>query len=147
MEYLKNDYRISTDKSVINLELVHGYLCHQSYWAEGISRDVVQRSIDNSLCFGLYKVDEQVGFARVISDFATYAYLADVFIIPGERGQGLSKWLMQVIVDHPQLQGLRRFVLATKDAHTLYARFGFTAYANPGRLMCRNNPDVYKLKN
>lgn len=94
----------------------------------------------------MYEESRQIGFARVISDFATYAYLADVFIVPEERGKGLSKWLIQVIVDHPGLRGLRRFVLATKDAHGLYAQFGFTEYANPDRLMCRYNPDVYPKK-
>lgn len=145
MEYMKEHYRISTDRAIINVELVHNYLCHHSYWAEGIPVHVVQKSIENSLCFAVYNDEEQVGFARVISDFATYAYIADLFVVPEERGKGLSKWLMQVIMDHPELQGLRRFVLATKDAHGLYAQFGFTAYSNPDRLMTISNPDIYKL--
>jgi GNAT superfamily N-acetyltransferase len=145
MEYQNKNYQISTDKSKINIALVHNYLCYHSYWAEGIPVDVVQRSIENSLCFAVYNKDEQVGFVRVMSDLATYAYLADLFIIPEERGKGLSKWLMRVIMDHPQLQGLRRFVLATKDAHGLYAQFGFTAYADADRLMTIGNPDIYKF--
>lgn len=145
MEYQNKNYQISNDKSKINIELVHNYLCYHSYWAEGIPADVVQRSIENSLCFAMYKEDEQVGFARVISDFATYAYLADLFIVPEERSKGLSKWLMRVIMDHPQLKGLRRFVLATKDAHGLYAQFGFTGYPNPERIMTIGYPDIYKL--
>ena len=144
MEYQNKNYLISTDKSKINIALVHNYLCYHSYWAEGIPVDVVQRSIENSLCFAVYNNDEQIGFARVISDFATYAYLADLFIVPEERGKGLSKWLMRVIIDHPQLQGLRRFVLVTKDAHGLYAQFGFTVYPNPDRIMTIGNPDIYK---
>ena len=144
MEYQNKNYLISTEKSKINVALVHNYLCYHSYWAEGIPLEVVQRSIQNSLCFAMYKSDEQIGFARVISDFATYAYLADVFIVPEERGKGLSKWLMRVIMNHPQLQGLRRFVLATKDAHGLYAQFGFTAYPNPDRLMTIGYSEIYK---
>jgi len=144
MEFLKKDYSISTDKSKINIELVHDYLCNHSYWAEGIPIETVKKSIDHSLCFGLYNNGRQIGFARVISDFATYAYLADVFIVPEERGKGLSKWMMQVILNHPELQGLRRFVLATKDAHGLYEQFGFIVYPNPDRIMTMNNAEVYK---
>lgn len=139
-------YHISTAKNEIDVELVHRYLATDSYWAAGIPKDIVIKSIKNSLCFGIYKEMQQVGFARVVSDFATYAYLADVFVVEQERGRGLSKWLMQAIVDHPELQGLRRFVLATKDAHGLYAQFGFLPYSNPDRLMCRHDPDVYKRK-
>jgi len=108
--------------------------------------DLVKRSIENSLCFGMYYQQKQIGFARVISDFATFAYLADVFITPEERGKGLSKWLMQTIIDHPYLQGLRIFTLATKDAHELYAQFGFTLFDKPERWMQKHNPDVYKGK-
>jgi GNAT superfamily N-acetyltransferase len=142
----KEGYHISTAKNEIDVELVYRYLSTDSYWATGISKDVVMKSIDNSLCFGVYKETQQVGFARIISDFATYAYLADVFIIKEERRKGLSKWLMKVIIEHRELRGLRRFVLATKDAHGLYEQFGFFPYPNPDRLMCRHNPDVYKRK-
>jgi N-acetylglutamate synthase-like GNAT family acetyltransferase len=134
---------LSTDKRKIDVKAVHQFLSH-SYWAEGIQVDLVKRSIENSLCFGIYHGEKQVGFARVISDFATFAYLADVFIIPKERGRGLSKWMMQAILDHPYLQGLRRFTLATKDAHDLYAQFGFTLFDKPERWMQKHNPDVYK---
>ena len=135
-----------TDKTKLDLSVVHEFLTH-SYWAEGISLDVVKRSIAHSLCFGIYCNGSQVGFARVISDFATFAYLADVFILPHERGKGLSKWLMKVIIEHPALQGLRRFTLATKDAHHLYAQFGFTAFDKPDRWMQLHNPSVYKKEN
>lgn len=144
MDLYQNGYCISTDPQRVNAAVVHDYLSNHSYWAAGIPLVTVQKSIKNSLCFGIYKEDEQVGFARVVSDLATYAYLADVFVIPEERGKGLSKWLMQVIIAHPDLQGLRRFVLATKDAHGLYEQFGFTLYSNPERLMCKHDPDVYK---
>ncbi len=146
MQWKKNDYLISTDKSKIDVNAVHHFLS-RSYWAEGIPIETVKRSITNSLCFGVYHNEETVGFARVISDFATFAYLADVFILPQERGKGLSKWLMQVIIDHPQLQGLRRFTLATKDAHRLYAQFGFTLFDKPERWMQKHDPDVYKKRN
>jgi N-acetylglutamate synthase-like GNAT family acetyltransferase len=144
-EWKKDDYSISTDKSKIDLNTVHDFLTH-SYWSENISKDVVKKSIDNSLCFAVYHHENLIGFARVISDFATFAYLADVFILPDQRGKGLSKWLMQVIMDHPDLQGLRRFTLATRDAHGLYAQFGFTSFDRPERWMHKHDPDVYKIK-
>ena len=133
---------ISTDRSLLNVELVHDYLV-RSYWAKGIPRTVFERSIGNSLCFGIYDAGRQVGFARVISDFATYAYLADVFVIEEYRGRGLSRWLMECIVAHPDLQGLRRWTLATRDAHGLYAKFGFTPLGTPDRFMERHDPMVY----
>jgi N-acetylglutamate synthase-like GNAT family acetyltransferase len=142
-EWKKEDYLVSTDKTKIDIAVVHHFLS-QSYWAEGIPVEVVKQSIDNSLCFVLYHQQKLIGFARVISDFATFAYLADVFILPDKRGKGLSKWLMKIIIEHPQLQGLRRFTLATKDAHGLYAQFGFTPFDKPERWMQRHNPDVYK---
>jgi N-acetylglutamate synthase-like GNAT family acetyltransferase len=143
-EWEKDNYLLSTDKSKIDVRIVHHFLT-QSYWAENISMEVVQKSIDHSLCFAIYHHQELIGFARVISDFATFAYLADVFIVPKERGKGLSKWLMQTIMDHPQLQRLRRFTLATRDAHKLYAQFGFTAFDKPERWMQKTDPDVYKI--
>ena len=143
MNVFQDDYCISTDKQKINTRLVHEYLSQQSYWSLGISLPVVIKTVENSLCFGIYKNEKQVGFTRVISDFATYAYLADVFVLPPERGKGLSKWLMKIILGHPELKGLRRFVLATKDAHGLYEQFGFKIYANPEMLMSIYNPDVY----
>jgi GNAT superfamily N-acetyltransferase len=146
MEWRKEDYSISTDKAKLNIDLVHIYLSNDSYWAQQIPLAIVKRSIENSLCFGVYYQNLQVGFARVISDFATFAYLGDVFILPQHRGKGLAKWLMQVITDFSHLQGLRRFLLTTKDAHGLYTQFGFVPYPQPDRLMTRNNPDIYKSK-
>ena len=130
MEWRKDGYLISTDKSKIDIATVHRFLS-QTYWAEGIPIEIVKRGVDNSLCFAIYRGERLIGFARVITDFATFAYLADVFILPEERGKGLSKWLMRVILDHPRLQGLRRFTLATRDAHGLYAQFGFTPFDKP----------------
>jgi len=143
MDWKKDGYSISTDKSKIDIDIVQGYLS-QSYWAEGIPKETVKRSIEHSLCFGVYKQEKQIGFARVISDCATFAYLADVFILEKERGKGLSKWLMEIIMDHPQLQGLRRFTLATRDAHGLYEKFGFTVFDKPERWMQKHRPGVYK---
>ena len=143
MEIQKEGYIISTDRTKIDVNKLHDFLSH-SYWAEGIPMDVMKKSIENSLCFGLYFKNEQIGFARVVTDFATYAYLADVFIAEEERGKGLSKWMMKVIIDHPQLQGLRRFMLATRDAHGLYAQYGFSPLKKPDRWMECHNPDVYK---
>ena len=142
-EWRKDEYLLSTDKSKIDVEAVHHFLSH-SYWAQNIPVEVVQKSIDNSLCFAIYHQQRLIGFARAISDFATFAYLADVFILPGERGKGLSKWLMEIIMDHPQLRGLRRFTLATRDAHGLYAQFGFTPFDKPERWMQKHDPEVYK---
>lgn len=143
MEWKKNEFLISTDKTKIDIAVVHGYLW-RSYWAENIPREIVERSIENSLCFGIYKSEKQIGFARVISDFATFAYLADVFVLEEERGKKLSKWLMEIMIAHPQLQGLRRFTLATKDAHGLYAQFGFKPFAKPDRWMEIHQPGIYK---
>jgi GNAT superfamily N-acetyltransferase len=136
-------YEISTDRQRIDIAAVHAFLT-QSYWSPGISREVVERAIANSLCFGVYLGMQQVGFARVVTDQATFAYLADVFILESHRGAGLSKQLMEFIEGHEALQGLRRFMLATKDAHGLYAQFGFEALANPSLMMERFNPDVYR---
>jgi N-acetylglutamate synthase-like GNAT family acetyltransferase len=122
-------FLISTDRSKLDVDVIHGFLA-RSYWAEGIPRQTVMRSIDNSLCFGVYDNARQIGFARVISDFATYAYVADVFILEPYRERGLGKELMASIMAHPDLQGLRRWSLGTRDAHGLYAQFGFKPVAN-----------------
>jgi len=135
--------RITTDKSALDVALVHRFLSEQSAWARGIPLDVVKRSIDNSLCFAGFEGERQVAFARVVSDFATFAYLADVFVVPEARGRGCSKALMKAIVAHPELQGLRRFTLATADAHGLYAQFGFTPLGQPERFMERFVPGIY----
>jgi GNAT superfamily N-acetyltransferase len=129
-----NTYDISTDPSRLQLAAIHAYLT-RSYWSPGIPQDVVARAIANSMCFGIYLREAQVGFARVITDKATFAYLADVYVLEEHRGQGLSKRLVQTIQAHPQLQGLRRFLLATADAHGLYAQFGFNPPARPENLM------------
>ena len=138
----KGEFAVSTDRNRVDVASVHAFLT-TSYWAKGIPRETVERSIENSLCFGVYRGGEQVGFARIISDFATYAYLADVYVLEAYRGLGLSKWLMECIVSHPALHGLRRWTLATRDAHGLYAKFGFTPLVAPDRWMERHNPAVY----
>jgi GNAT superfamily N-acetyltransferase len=134
----RDGYLISTDASMLDLEVVHGYLS-RSYWAAGVPEDVVRRSIENSLCFGVYRGEEQAGFARVVTDRTTFAYLADVFVLEEHRGQGIGKWLVEVILSHPELQGLRRWMLATRDAHDLYRRYAFTELARPGLFMERKD--------
>jgi len=136
-------YEISTDRSRLDVALIHEFL-RSSDWAEGIPRAVVERSIQHSLCFGAYLDGRQVGFARVITDFAAIAFVADVFVVPEHRGRGISKLFMRAIVDHPELQGLRRFLLATRDAHGLYAQFGFEPLAHPEYFMTVHKPDVYR---
>ena len=136
-------FRISTDKRLLDRALIHRFLT-SCYWAKGIPRETVERSIENSLCFGIYRGKEQVGFARVISDFATYAYIGDVFIIEAFRRRGLGKLLMKSIMEHPDLQGLRRWSLVTKDAHGLYAQFGFQPVKSPERHMEIFDRQVYR---
>ena len=138
--------RISTDKSELDVELIHRFLAEESYWAQNIPMELVQKSIDNSMCFGVYCEGSQVGFARVITDFSTFAYLADVFILSSHRGHGLSKKLMKFIMSHPDLLGLRRWMLATQDAHTLYEQFGWKSIAEPERLMAITLPNLYSAK-
>lgn len=138
-----NAYRISTDTAAMNLPYIHRFLSN-SYWAKGIPVETVQKAMEGSLCFGVFKGEEQVGFARVITDGATFAYLADVFIDEAHRGHGLAKRLMKTIMKHPQLQGLRRFALVTRDAHQLYAPFGFTPIHNPEMWMQVHRPHVYE---
>jgi GNAT superfamily N-acetyltransferase len=144
-EWRKGEYLISTDKRLLDLSVIQGFLT-TSYWAEGIPIETVEKSIEHSLNFGVYKAGEQIGFARVITDYATYAYIGDVFILEDYRGQGLSKWLMQVIADYPELQGLRRWSLLTRDAHGLYRQTGFIEPQNPERYMEKTDPDVYKTR-
>ncbi|MBB3227176.1 GNAT superfamily N-acetyltransferase [Luteibacter sp. Sphag1AF] len=131
------------EKHELDIGLVHAFLSTQTAWAKGISRDIVERSIEHSLCFGGYLGDQQVAFARVTTDRATFAYLADVFVLPEHRGKGYSKRLMEAVMACPDLQGLRRFMLATSDAHTLYQLFGFNRPTRPETLMERYHPDVY----
>ena len=140
------EYLISTDPSLLNVDTICNYLSGESYWAKNIPRQVVEKSIANSLCFGLYHNNKQVGFARLVTDKATFAYLADVFILPGYRGNSLSKWMMQVIHAHPELQGLRRWVLGTRDAHGLYEQFGWTVFDEDTRkrFMQKHNKNPYQ---
>jgi GNAT superfamily N-acetyltransferase len=133
--FIKKGYNISTDKALLNFDSIFDYLDHQSYWAVGIPHKTLRTAIENSVCFGVYKDGIQAGFARVVTDKATFAYLCDVFILPAYRGVGLSKWLVQTIMAHPELQGLRRWSLATLDAHGLYKQFGFAEINNPERWM------------
>jgi N-acetylglutamate synthase-like GNAT family acetyltransferase len=138
-------YEISTEAGRFDVALIHEFL-RSSYWAKGIPRSVVERSIKNSLCFGAFCNGRQVGFARAISNFATFAYLADVFVVPEHRGRGVSKLLMRAILEHPYLEGLRRVMLATHDAHGLYAQFGFEPLSHPERFMTIHRPAVYGKK-
>ncbi|WP_285010911.1 GNAT family N-acetyltransferase [Pedobacter faecalis] len=144
MEIAEDGFIFSDDKNRIDLLAVHQYLSKESYWAKNIPSEVVQRSIENSLCFGIYKEAQQIGFARWITDRATFGYLADVYILTEYRGLGLSKKLMSLMLFHPDLQGLRRYMLGTLDAHGLYAQFGFKAVEHPERLMAIVIADAYK---
>jgi GNAT superfamily N-acetyltransferase len=138
----RDGFVVSTDPARLDVEAVHAYLTN-SYWATGISRAVVERSIAGSVCFGLFDDRKQIGFARVITDRATFAYLADVYVLDEYRGRGLGAWLMEVIIGHPDLQGLRRFMLVTRDAHWLYTKFGFVTVKSPERHMEIVRPDIY----
>lgn len=129
-EQRRGEYVVSTDHRRLDLGTVHGFL-KDCYWASGVPLEVVERSVENSLCFGLYRGDEQVGFARVVTDRATFAYLADVFVLDEHRGRGLGGWLMEVVVSHPHLKGLRRWMLATANAHGLYRPYGFAELGKP----------------
>lgn len=144
MQVQADEFVISTDRDRLDVPLIHSFLCNDSYWAKGIPRSTVERSLQHSLCFGIYRADQQTGFARVITDYTTFAYLADVFIVPAYRGRGLSKWLVKTILGHPELQGLRRWMLATTDAHGLYKQFGFVPLPHPERFLQLHYPDVYK---
>ena len=142
----KDNYSISTDKKKLNIAFIHHYLSNLSYWAEQIPVETVKKAIRGSLCFGVYEEDKQIGFGRMITDKATFTYMADVFIDELYRGHGLSKWLITTMLAHPDMQGLRRLMLATRDAHGLYAQFGFTPLTNPERLMQMVFPDIYKKR-
>lgn len=150
-EITQNEFVISTDKNKLNVEVIHNYLCNESYWAKNIPVEIVTKSIEGSCCFGLFvnenAILKQIGFARVVSDCATFGYLADVFVIEKYRGKGLSKWLMETIMNCPDLQGLRRWLLATKDAHGLYTKFGFSALDKPERIMGFKPFDEYPATN
>ena len=155
MEFRRGEFLISTDPDRLSLDVIHGFLTN-CYWAKGIPREIVARSIDHSLCFGIYDESPrlakdarpaapmQVGFARVVTDFATVAYLGDVFVLESHRGRGLSKWLMECIIQHAALQNLRRWILLTRDAHGLYSQFGFAPVKAPERYMELHRPNVYE---
>jgi GNAT superfamily N-acetyltransferase len=146
VESRRAEFVISTDRTRLDLDAIHQFLTN-CYWAKGIPREVVARSIEQSLCFGVYDGSgAQVGFARVISDFATIAYVGDVFVLDTHRGRGLGKWLMESITHHPALQNLRRWILTTRDAHGLYAQVGFTPVQSPERFMELHQPDVYNVR-
>lgn len=144
-EMREKGYIISTDNGKLDIARIHQYLSEESYWAKNIPFEVVEKSLANSLCFGVYFQQSLVGFARCVTDKATFAYLADVFIIAEHRGKGLSKWLMETIHAHPDMQGLRRWMLGTRDAHGLYAQFGWTPLPQDQvpRFMQLHRPDVY----
>jgi GNAT superfamily N-acetyltransferase len=164
IEHRRGEFVISTDPARLDLDVIYGFLTN-SYWAKGIPREVVARSVEHSLCFGIYdegggksplkpksglngaaRHGSQVGFARVVSDCSTVAYLGDVFVLESHRGRGLGKWMMECIVQHPALQGLRRWILLTRDAHGLYSQFGFTPVKSPDRYMERHEPEIYEKK-
>jgi GNAT superfamily N-acetyltransferase len=141
--FQEREYSISTDPGRLDLDAIHSYLAH-AYWCEGIPRQTLERAIANSLCFGLFHGKDQVGLARVVTDSATYAYLCDVYVLEAHRGKGLAKWLMECVMAHPALQGLRRFTLATRDAHGLYRQFGFRELSKPESKMEILRSDVYR---
>ena len=142
LEVARGDYSISTDPARLDVDAIHAFLT-TAYWSEGIGRDLVARALDGSLCFGLYLGAAQVGLARVVTDRATFAYLCDVYVLPSHRGRGLGEWLIETVLSHPDLQGLRRFSLVTKDAQELYRKFGFAEIAVDGRHMEIARPGLY----
>ncbi len=142
-EWQRKEFTIRTDVSFLQVDTIHKFLSEESYWAKERTREQTQRAIENSLSFGVYRGEKQIGFARVITDYATFAYIGDVFILNEFRGRGLSKWLMETIVNYPDLQNLRRWILATRDAHALYEKFGFTELKVPERWMEKTAPNAY----
>ena len=143
MEWVHGEYTISTEKPRLKIDVIDSFLSDRSYWAKSRTREQTETAIKNSICFGIYHGQDQVGFARVVSDQATFAYLGDVFILDEFRGRGLGKWLMEVVLAHPDLRGLRRWILATRDAHGLYEQFGFSELKHPSRWMELPAPDAY----
>ncbi|HEX4851598.1 MAG TPA: GNAT family N-acetyltransferase, partial [Puia sp.] len=143
MEWRKDKFRISTKKKELDVDYIHHFIAEKSYWAQKVPREIVRKSIEGSVCFGLYDGKQQIGFARVVTDKATFGYLADVFVDESYRGHGLGVWLMEVIMSHPKLQGFRNWMLSTKDAHGLYAKVGFKPLETPERIMRINVPDIY----
>ncbi|MCH2032328.1 MAG: GNAT family N-acetyltransferase [Tenacibaculum sp.] len=140
----RDNYTISTDRNKLDIPTIHKFLSNETDWANGIPFNTLKTSIDNSLNFGIYHEKKQIGFARIISDFSTIAYLGDVYILQEYRGKGLSKWLMNEITEHPNLQGLRRWILLTNTAEWLYKKYGFTELPHPEFYMEKHNPNIYK---
>jgi GNAT superfamily N-acetyltransferase len=143
MNWTKGEFTIDTDKSLLQVDVIHSFLTNESYWAQTRTLEQTRRAIENSICFGIFEAGRQIGFARVVSDKATFAYVGDVFVLNEYRGRGLSKWLMETMISHPELQGLRRWLLATRDAHSLYEQYDFAALRHPQRWMERTAPDAY----
>ncbi|CAE6516413.1 MAG TPA: N-acetyltransferase [Nitrosomonas nitrosa] len=146
MKWQQGDFTVTDNREDLDIEVIHGFLCRESYWAEHIPRATVEKAITHSLCFGLYHAGKQIGFARAVSDHATFAYLADVFVLSDYRGRGLGKWLVSCILIHPELQGLRRWMLATLDAHGLYEQNGFVPLRHPEWFLEIHYPDIYCRK-
>jgi GNAT superfamily N-acetyltransferase len=140
----RGEFKVSTDPATFDITAIHAYLT-RSYWSPGIPIEIVERAVANSLCFGLFHGTDQIGLARIVTDRATYAYLCDVYVLEEYRGQGLSVWLMECVCAHPDLQGLRRFSLATRDAHELYRKFGFRDLGDPSKHMEIFRPAIYGL--
>jgi GNAT superfamily N-acetyltransferase len=143
MEWTRDEFTVSCDRARLDLGVIRDFLA-TSYWASGVPVSTIRQALEHSLCFALLESGKQIGFGRAITDRATFAYLADVFVLESHRGRGLAKWLVSCMLEHPDLQGLRRWMLATRDAHGLYARFGFTPLARPAIFMERHDPDVYR---
>lgn len=146
MKWIKSKFAITDRREDLDTDFIHSFLSNLSYWSKGIPKDVVVKSLDNSLCFGLFEGDRQIGFGRAVTDRATLAYLADVFVLESCRGQGLGKWPVECMLAHPDIESLRRWMLATADAHELYKQYGFTALKSPERLMERVDYDLYLQK-
>ncbi len=148
MQWKKETFILSTDKTLLQIDRIHRFLSQEAYWSFNIPLDVLKKSIENSLCFGLYSQSEnealQIGYARIISDFATFAWLCDVYVEKDWRGKSLSKWIMECLVSHPDMKGLRRFCLATKDAHSLYSKYGFEITKTPENWMEIKDNNIYK---
>jgi GNAT superfamily N-acetyltransferase len=145
IQWKNGEFEVTTDRGRLDIQTIHNFLALESGWAKGIAREIVEKSIEHSLCFGLFHRNRQVGFARVITDSATIAYLGDVFVLKDYRGRGLATWLMQCVVAHPDLHGLRRWILVTADAHDLYRKYRFTPLARPESFMELHDPDVYTV--
>ncbi|MBI5753401.1 MAG: GNAT family N-acetyltransferase [Hydrogenophilales bacterium] len=143
MEWKQSEFTVTDRREDLDIETIHNFL-RESYWAKGIPRPIMEKAISNSLCFGVYHNSNQVGFGRAVTDHATFAYLADIFVVPAYQGRGLGKWLVSCILAHPELQGLRRLLLATRDANKLYQQAGFVSLRKPDWFMEINDPDIYQ---